>query len=369
MELMYKWMIAFGVAVMATTIILVVSIQKKKKTDFESGIRVANTSKIRSTKLYKSLSMQYKVFRIVLAAGLIGSMLSALVLAARPYRNDDIMSGVKKRDIILCLDVSYSLYDLNSEFTDYLKGVVQGLEGDRIGISIFNTSTVTYVPLTDDYDYVLQKLDELGEYFALQKEYCVDFEEKYGYYGQIPESEQKRFDELVEKLTYFDAGTTYNSYLKGSSLIGEGLGSALFSFPYIDEPDRTRVIIMCTDNELNDYMPQIMDLDEAAKACKSHKVTIFGIYPSEDKFYLPDEYDYEECSTEFRRAVEMTGGKFYIRTPEQPVSEIVKDIQKQEAMVVKLVMARQPVDMPYVPFIICLISLAFFSLAGLVLQK
>ena len=65
----------------------------------------------------------------------------------------------------------------------------------------------------------------------------------------------------------------------------------------------------------------------------------------------------------------MTGGKFYIRTPEQPVSEIVKDIQKQEAMVVKLVMARQPVDMPYVPFIICLISLAFFSLAGLVLQK
>ena len=366
---MYKWMVYVGIAVMAATIILMISIQKKKKKDYESGIRVANTSKIRSTKLYRSLSVQYKVFRVLLAAGLIGSMLSAIVLAARPFKNDDIMSGVKKRDIILCLDVSYSLYELNSEFTDYLKGVVQGLEGDRIGISVFNTSTITYVPLTDDYDYVLQKLDELGEYFALQKEYYEDYYSKYGYYGEIPADKEQRYEELLEKLDYFDAGTTYNSSLKGSSLIGEGLGSALFSFPYIDDPDRTRVIIMCTDNELNDFMSQIMDLDEAAKACKNHKVTMFGIFPSEDKFYLPEEYDYEECSTEFQRAVEMTGGKFYIRTPQQPVSEIVKDIQKQEAMVVKIIMAKQALDMPRVPFILLMISLAFFSLAGLVLQK
>ncbi|RKM58119.1 hypothetical protein D6853_00865 [Butyrivibrio sp. X503] len=368
MELMYKWMIVVGFAVMAAAIVLVFNIRKKKKAEFEDGIRVSNTSKIRSTKLYKSLSVQYKVFTVLLIAGLIGSMLSALVLAARPYKNDDIVSGVKKRDIMLCLDVSYSLYELNSEITDYLKGVVQGLEGDRIGISIFNTSTVTYVPLTDDYDYVLQKLDELGEYFVLQKEY-QGYVDKYGYYGEIPSSEQEHFDELVEKLLYFDAGTTYNSYLKGSSLVGEGLGSALFSFPYIDEPDRTRVIIMCTDNELNDYMPQIMDLDEAAKACKNHKVTVFGIFPSEDKFYIPEEYDYEECSTEFQRAVQMTGGKFYVRTQDQPVSEIVQDIQKQEAMTVKIVLARQALDMPRVPFLICLISLALFSLAGLVLQK
>lgn len=369
MELMYKWVIPVGIAVIVATIAIVFNIHKKKGSGFVDGVRVANTSKIRSSKLYQTLSLQYKVFRVLLVMGLIGSMVSALVLTARPYKNDDIVSGVKKRDIMLCLDVSYSLYDLNSEITDYLKGVVQGLEGDRMGISIFNTSTITYVPLTDDYDYVLQKLDELGEYFALQKEYYEEYYLKYGYYGTIPDDKEARYEEIMEKLEYYDAGTTYNSFLKGSSLIGEGLGSALFSFPYIEDPDRTRVIIMCTDNELNDYMPQIMELDEAAQSCKSHKVTLFGIYPSEDKFYLPEEYDYEECSSEFKKAVEMTGGKFYVRTKDQPVSEIVKDIQKQEAMLVKVVMARQPLDMPHVPTIICLISLAFFSLAGLVLQK
>ena len=151
--------------------------------------------------------------------------------------------------------------------------------------------------------------------------------------------------------------------------MGEGLGSALFSFPYIDEPDRTRVIIMCTDNELNSYMPEIMDLKEASDSCRSHQVTVFGIFPSEEKFYEPEYYDYEECAGEFKGAVEKTGGKFYVRTADQPVSEIVQDIQKQEAMIVKIVMARQPVDMPRTAFIICLISLAFFSAAGLVLQK
>ena len=365
MELMYGKVILFGIIILAACTFALFFTQKKVRSKYVKGIKAANTKKIRESLVYKKLENKYKVLRAILIAGIIGSIVSSLFLIARPYRTDDVYSGVKKRDIILCLDVSYSLYDLNYEITDYLKEVVKGLEGDRIGINIFNTSTVTYVPLTDDYEYCLQKLDELSEYFALQKEY----QEKFGDYTYIPDELMDEYKELALKLDYYDAGTLYNSRSKGSSLVGEGLGTALYTFPYLGESDRTRVIIMCTDNELNDFKAQIIELDEAAKACAQNGVTVFGIFPREEVFYSPEEYDYDSCKKEFQDAVESTGGKFYIRTENQAVSEIVKDIQKQEAMLVKVVMSRQTVDLPQLPFIILLICLACGLSAGLVLQK
>ena len=161
----------------------------------------------------------------------------------------------------------------------------------------------------------------------------------------------------------------YDNYYRGSSLIGEGLGTALYSFPYLNNSERTRVIIMCTDNELNAFGREVLNLSEASNYCKKNKVTVFGIFPSEDKFYQPEEYNYASCLNGFKKAVENTGGKFYIRTASQSVAEIVQDIQKQEAMLVKVVMTRQTVDLPRIPFIVMIICLAIGCTAGLVLQK
>ena len=57
----------------------------------------------------------------------------------------------------------------------------------------------------------------------------------------------------------------------------------------IEQKEKTEylIIIMCTDNELNEYFPQIMTLSDASEACKNNKTTVFGIFPSEEKFYLP----------------------------------------------------------------------------------
>ena len=370
MELMHKEAITIGIVCLIVVLGLTIFIKRKTSEEYRSGTKAANTYKLRNTALYKKLTERYKILRIVLVASLIGSIVSCLVLAARPYRTDEVVNGVKKRDIILCLDVSYSLYDLNYEITDYLKGVVAGLKGDRIGVSIFNTSTVTYVPLTDDYDYVITKLDELSEYFTLQKEYMENYEDNPNFtYGNLTQEERDHYDEISYKLRYYNAGTLYNNMTRGSSLIGEGLGTALYSFPYLDDSERTRVIIMCTDNELNAMGPEIVNLKEASEACKRYKVTLFGIFPSEEKFYDPMSYNYASCLGEFKNAVENTGGKFYVRTADQSVSEIVQDIQKQKAMVVKTVMSSQTVDLPEIPFVILLICLALGSAAGLVLQK
>ncbi len=370
MELMYKQAIAFGIVALALVLGLTFFLKKKKNDEYDTGTRAANTQKLRSTALYKKLNERYNILRAVLIAGIVGSIISTLFLAARPFRTEEVMNGVKKRDIILCMDVSYSLYDLNYEITDYYKEVVAGLKGDRFGVNIFNTSTVTYVPLTDDYDYVITKLDELSEYFTLQKEYMEKYEDNPNFsYMNLTEEEKEHYDEISYKLQYYNAGTLYNNVTRGSSLIGEGLGTALYTFPYLDDSERTRVIIMSTDNELNATGEEIMNLKSASEACAKHKVTVFGIFPSEEKFYDPMTYNYSSCLGEFKNAVEKTGGKFYVRTENQSVSEIVKDINKQEAMVVKTVMSSQTVDMPEIPFIILMICLALGCAAGLVLQK
>lgn len=369
MEIMHGWVILAGILVFALVVFTTLFLRRKGKDRFDTGIRAANTALIRNSDIYKDISRRYNILRAVLALGLAGSVLASLVLVARPYKKQDVYTGVKKRDIIICMDVSYSLYEQNRELVDYLKGVVRGLAGDRIGVSIFNTSSVTYVPLTDDYDYVADRLDELSDYFVLQKELYEDIYDNYEYVSEMPDDVAARYYDLLDELAYYDAGTLYNNDSRGSSLIGEGLGTALYSFPYINDSERTRVIIMSTDNQLNVFGKEIMDLQEASNYCKKNKVTVFGIFPSEENFYKDERYLYSECKNELDKAIRNTGGLLYVRTPSLPVSAIVQNIQKQEVMTINMVMSRQTQDMPRNAYIILFCCLAFTSLAGLVLQK
>lgn len=367
MELMNQSVVIAGSIILAIVLFALLSVQKHKANSYSTGIKAANTSRIRQSAIYQKLEKRYKILRCILVACLVGSIVSSLFLIARPYETKEIESTIKKRDIIICLDVSYSLYDLNYEVTDYLEELVRGLQGDRIGINIFNTSTVTYVPLTDDYDYVIDKLDELEEYFVLQKEFMEKFSGKR--YSDLTDEEYEEYEEMAIKLTYFDAGTVYNSDSKGSSLIGEGLATALYSFPYLGESERTRVIIMCTDNELSNIAPQVVDVEKAAEACAVNDVTVYGIYPREEVFYMPELYDYEECKSEFENAIKVTGGKLYIRTTDNSVKDIVGSIQKEDALLVKTVASKEYTDMPFIPFVTLLMCLVASITAGLVLQK
>lgn len=365
MELMHGKIVTIGILILLALLAGLFLLKRIVKNDrFKSGVRAANTDRIRNSALYKRLKVRYMVLYALVIAGLAGSLISALVLVARPYKTDEITSDVKKRDIMICLDVSFSLYDLNMEITDYLKDMVKGLEGDRIGISIFNSSSLTYVPLTDDYDYIMDRLDALREYFVMQKEYMEDFDAG----KSIPAGKQDRCDELEDKILCFDYGTRYNNE-KGSSFIGEGLATALYTFPSLEDSERTRDIIFCTDNQLNAIGAEVVNLSTATDYCKKYDVTVYGIYPSEEMFYKPDGKDYNSCLSEFKAATEKTGGECYIRTDSQSVSQIVDNIQKQEAKLVSTVTTTEVVDLPQIPFIYLIICMAIWSLAGLALQK
>lgn len=347
------------------------SLKDKEKKSFRGYSAMWIASDLPS---YKRRLVLYILLKILGIAGLVTSLLSAAYLMGRPSYNKKIDAGVKRRDIYLCLDVSYSLYDLNADFVENLEDVVRGLEGDRVGISIFNTSTVEYMPLTTDMDFTIDKLKELKEYFVLQREY-MHFHDKYSieemtdeefldFLGSLPKDEYDNFANTVYTLDLIDNPVTLDSEVRGSSLIGEGLASCLFNFPYLEDSDRTRVIIMVTDNAQAEKEPPAIELAEAADMCKNNDVAVFGIFPPEEALRdLQPGQNFDNLSSDMRQNIRKTGGEFYVIGSDFDTEDVISQIRSHEAMQVDEVSVNRLTDKPDRAIMICILGLILFVIA------
>ena len=361
MVLKYPLVVKIAIPVILVFAIVLHLIRRKRA--YKGGVKAANTRFIRENKVFKKRRLIHGILLSVAELALITALIASSVLIARPVKKEVISNGAKKRDIFLCMDVSYSIYQLNYDLVDRLEEVVKNLNGDRFGISIFNTSTVLYVPMTDDYDFILSKLEELKEYFRLQKKYMSSFGQ-----GYMTDEEYQELSEVYEQLSYFDAGTLVNNFTKGSSLIGEGLASALYSFPKIDDEDRTRVIIFSTDNAEEARSTPLVEVDEACELCANHDIKVFGIFPSEESFYTESSTPYDKAMKGLKDAIAVTGGTFYQESKSLSVSDMVDDIEAQEALEVQEMTVTKVVDKPVVFMIILFISLAVLFVIGLVMM-
>ena len=361
MHLIHPRVLQIGLILLA--VLIVVMHVLKVTIKYKGGIKAANTHFVKNLDIYKSRKKFFLITSIILEACLIVSLVSSIVLVARPARKETVNNGTKKRDIFLCMDVSYSIYALNYDLVESLEEVVRSLDGDRFGISIFNTSTVLYVPMTDDYDFVISKLEELKEYFKLQQEYMENYEGKY-----LSDIDTEAYYKIRDDLDYYDAGTLVNNYTKGSSLVGEGLATALFSFPRITDEDRTRIIILSTDNSQEEIGTPLVEIDEACSICADHGIRVFGVFPAEEKFYDRSRIPYNEAMNGLMKAVQSTGGTFYRESDTLSVQDMVDDIQAQEALMVDEVTTTRVVDKPVIPTMVLLIALAIFFIAAMVLM-
>ena len=356
---MHPLVLIIGIPVLFVLCILLHTIPAFRKKIYKDGLRTGASSIVKSLPVYKIIYIRKIVLTIFNELFIITALIAALVLIARPYKVETVKTGVQKRDIFLCLDVSYSMYDLNYALADYLEQVVLELKGDRFGITMFNSSSLVYVPLTDDYDYVVMRMEELKEYFSLQKQYWTRYV-THGYYNELVDIERDEFEALSNKLSYFEAGTLVDLEIKGSSLVGEGLASALYSFPSIGDSKRTRVIILVTDNEKTTDKPQLPGVKEAFELCKRNDVKVFAVYPCRENFY--SEYtdkEYKEWSDELKWLTEYTGGEFYIEDKEKnSVPDIVEKIREHEAMTVDDIVMKRETDVPVAGIIVLLLGLA-----------
>ncbi len=328
MELKNEWIIYIGILVL----LILIFVHRKPKDNYKKGKKIIGLSYIEKEPYFKKKMFRYRILCILLMVFYVTSMAACFLLEARPYKTVITEKETYSRDIILCLDISYSVDELNQELVENLKDTVNNLKGERFGIVIFNSSAVMLSPLTDDYKYIINTLEQLKQSINLRL--SDDFYEMDS-------------DNWLYQSSYIIEGTLVGSEQRGSSLIGDGLATSVYNFPDLNEK-RTKIIIFSTDNDLEGT--PIVTLDEAADICKENDVVVYGIGTEEML-----ECDQEEMKS----AVTKTGGTFYLQEEAGTVKHIVTEIEKESKHLIKGKMELQEVDLMEVPavFLFCSIFL------------
>jgi hypothetical protein len=326
MEIKNPFIILISIILFVFVLLLTV---KRNETNKNKN-KIANTKIIKNTDAYKAIIKKYRFFLYFLYVIVFISIFASSILSSRIIEEQTRNDEVYNRDIMLCMDVSGSVLDLNAELVDTYKEVVKNLKGERFGISIFNTSSYLLIPLTDDYDYILNTLDDL--------KISIDINNDFSSHSNLESSEKLYYSEFI---TY---GTLVGAEQRGSSLAGDGLGACVFDFPNLNEK-RSRIIVFSTDNEV--YGEEYLNVEEAAKISKSKNITVYSIAPKLIK--TADE-------SKLKRATELTGGNYYVHEKGPTVKNIVNEIEKKEKSVLKGPEKTLITDYPTIPFIITLLS-------------
>ena len=328
MEVMYP--IIIFISIILFIVCFFVSFKKKKSNNHKN--KIANTYIIKNSKLYKSIIKKYKIGIYIVYSLIFIALLFSAILTSRLNETKVIENKIYNRDIILCMDVSSSVNDLNSELVKTYSEVVKSLKGERFGISIFNTSSYLLVPLTDDYDYLQEVLATLSKAF------------------DVNDGNYTSTTEYFYLLRYIMNGTLIGNETRGSSLVGDGLASCVFDFPNLNE-DRTRIIVLSTDNDVRGE--EYINLSDAGDLSRSKNVSVYTIAPkiSENKF-LED----------MKSVADKTGGKFFQEGKGETISNIVNGIESKEKSLLEGNKKTVSKDYPEALFVV-----VFFSFVGIII--
>jgi len=284
------WMLVAAVAVVliALTIGLIVGLRRSGRTSGGDAARIARAERLRTLPSFRrALARRALALSGILALGATTAIVAGVV-AARPMSAQTVQPVDTSRDIMLCLDVSGSMTEVDVEVLTVFDELLDSFEGERIGLTIFNSSPVQIFPLTDDYDFV--------------RDHLASMTQSFDYVDRVPEHW---------------VGTLNGD---GASLIGDGLAACAMGFDHPDD-DRSRSVIFATDNEVNGA--SIVTLEEAAAYAASKNVRVFALNPVQGKD--------ADVSAELSAAAEATGGAAFGLRDTTTVSDIVTQVQEQEA--------------------------------------
>ena len=205
-----------------------------------------------------------------------------------------------------------------------IHSLAQVNEGFQLGLVEMAKDTALVVPLTMDYDYVIEQLELAKRAFKKSSDLS---------------RRKKDFSRDIDPELY---SFKYDGTLAvgGSSYIGDGLYSSLTHFGELKGNTRSKIIILATDNWVNGS-PNIT-IEEATEYCKRNNVKVYGIAPKE---VVEEE--------QFKKGVESTGGKYYHVEDTGAVKDIISEIEKTQKSDLSIPQTLIT-DYPKVPFF-CLI--------------
>lgn len=151
----WPWAALAGVLIAAAIILLFVAFSRRVKPADEAVFSLDDDL---NTEHASRLFRQWRALGRLAVALLVIALVLAIALVARPSQVDSSDERASSRDIVLCLDVSGSTLPYDREVIDTYLELVKHFEGERIGMSIFNSTSRTVFPLTDDYELVTEQL-------------------------------------------------------------------------------------------------------------------------------------------------------------------------------------------------------------------
>ena len=290
-NLMQPWVGLISLAgVLAVAGVVIGRRRMQRRSDHEDDdAPIANVFHAEASPVFQRLRRRYQSLISVELASLSLVGLAAIGLTMRPLSEHRDDREVSNRDVMLCLDVSGSMIELDVDVLASFSTLTAGLVGERIGLTIFNGSAVSVFPLTDDARYIA---DTLAASATL----------------------------LVEHKQLFTQGTNEG----GSSLIGDGLASCVLRFDRLDQR-RSRSIVFVTDN-MRAGSP-IMTIEQAGDLAVERDIRVYAIAA---------DHTPEFAGITLSEVATDTGGASFQMTDTHTVDAVIAEIEKLEATRIEL---------------------------------
>lgn len=270
---------------------------------------VAHATRLRRLPRYRALVQQRRVLGALVSIACLIAVAGTLVLAGRVQERQTLDQSDRTRDIMLCLDASGSMAEVDADVLREFRAIVDGLQGERIGLTIWSGVAITIFPLTDDYDYVVEQLGQAEEAFASGDVYSDDY-------------------------ALYTAGTVIDWDVQ--SQMGDGLASCVQRFDRREE-DRSRAIVLASDNE--PLGQGIFTVPEAAEFAAGEDVVVHGIA-------APLTAERPNALRQFEEATATTGGLFALLGEDGGAAAVVEAIGDLEATAIERPPLAQVLDRP-----------------------
>lgn len=335
MALEQAWFLFFLIPAIAVGLTGFFVIKRKKEQNVNNKLLISNSAMITETPQYQSALQRYKIGIISVVVLLTLSMLGLSVISTKPVLVETSSQTKYNRDIVLCLDVSGSMAEVDYEIVKKFETLVESFKGERVGLVAWNSSSHMVFPLTDDYDYIQENLALVGNFFSPQGLITTE--------GPSVSNSDEYYD-----LSKYTLGGS------GGSLIGDGLTACGLAFDkdYTSE-NRSKSIILATDNVVNGE--PFITLEESVTYVTDENITVYGIKPTTG-------YETGSEAEEMKTAIEdINKGKYYELDSPEATEEIVTQITEEEATAIEGPPTTVKKDNPNM----WIFSVVFIALTGL----
>ncbi len=306
----FRWPWLVVVLALAVVALLVLWAFTRGRRRTPSGAYVAHAARLRALPRYQALVRRQVAIGACLSLAALVACAGAIVIGGRVQERQTLSQSDRSRDIVLCLDASGSMAEVDAQVVREFRKIVGGLRGERVGLTIWSGVAITMFPLTDDYDFVLERLGEAEDAFGSGGIYTDDY-------------------------AVYTAGTVIDWEVQ--SQLGDGLASCVQRFDHRDQ-DRSRAIVLASDNE--PIGKGIYDLPDAAALATDEKVVVHGIA-------APATADRPSAAREFQDAVTSTGGTFAVLGTDGSAGKVVDAIGALEAKEIERPPVVQVFDRPH----------------------